>query len=95
MDPLTITVIASLITVCVGAVGKLLYHLRHNIKSCFGINFRSRTNTPESQQPNINMTEIKKDADIQNIHSRERFDAIINSEYVFPEPLNHIRVLEC
>lgn len=48
MDPVTIMAITSIVTLGVGAVGKVLYMLRHNIKQCGGIVFRSRSTSRNS-----------------------------------------------
>lgn len=45
MDPGTIIAITSISAVGIGILGKVMYTLRHNVKNCFGIVFR----TPDSQ----------------------------------------------
>lgn len=44
-DPTTIIAITSISAVGIGVLTKILYTLRHNVKSCWGMVFR----TPESQ----------------------------------------------
>lgn len=45
MDPTLAISITAISTLGIGILGKVLYTLRHNIKNCFGVSFR----TPESQ----------------------------------------------
>ena len=81
-------------TALVGVVGKLLHTFRDNIKSCWGITFRSRSNSPNSQpQDQVNMNAISNDAIIHNENiARERFQSI-HGEFVFPN--TRIRSVEC
>lgn len=44
-DPATILAITSISAIGIGVLGKILYTLRHNVRSCWGLVFR----TPESQ----------------------------------------------
>lgn len=55
MDPVTVMAITSIVGLGVGALGKILYELRHNIKNCGGIVFRSRStsrNSPRGEELN-------------------------------------------
>ncbi len=54
MDPVTIMAITSIVTVGCGAIAKILYSLRHNIKQCGSIVFRSTSTSRNSPR----LTEI-------------------------------------
>ena len=58
-DPTMIIAITSISAVSIGILSKLLYHLRNNIKSCYGIVFRSPTTSRQSPRAN-NIIELKE-----------------------------------
>jgi len=47
-DPTIILAITSISAVGIGILGKLLYQLRHNIRTCWGIQFRSTSTSRHS-----------------------------------------------
>lgn len=56
MDPTLVLAITSISAIGVGILGKVMYTLRHNVKSCWGIVFRSTPtsrNSPRLQELNI------------------------------------------
>lgn len=86
MDPISISAIVVASTALVGVAGKLLHTLRHNIKSCWGINFRSRSNSPESKKN----TDNQRGVDIRAIEN----DARVDIDLVFPQQKT-IRAIAC
>lgn len=81
MDPSLIVAITSLSALSIGIFGKILYTLRHNVKSCWGIVFRSENSSSNisprerSINTNIELNQIKQKLQqitpIQNISSSE------------------------
>lgn len=56
METATVLAITSISAIGIGVLGKVLYTLRHNVKSCWGIVFRSNTtsrNSPRLQELNV------------------------------------------
>jgi len=77
MDPITISAIVMGATSLVAVTGKLLHTFRRNIKSCFGVQFRSLTPpngipTPHNTPENIDIQAINNDAQMHNVHQRTK-----------------------
>jgi len=52
MDPAFVIAITSISAIGVGILSKILYQLRHNVKSCWGVVFRSTSTSRNSPRGN-------------------------------------------
>lgn len=81
-ETIVITSIVVASTALVGVIGKLLHTMRHNIKNCWGIQFRSRSSSPDQERHRndneINMRQIEHDA--------------MTSDIIFP---SNVRSMQC
>lgn len=75
METTTILLITTLTGLGVTVLGKILYSLRTNIKSCYGITFRSVNNTPPKSPPELNMI-------------RQHFQQTITPQQAFNNPVS-------
>lgn len=95
MDPVSIGAIVVASTSLIAVLGKVLHTFRRNIKSCFGVQFRTPSPSQDNnhQNNNVNIDAINNDAIIHNENiARERFQSI-HGEFVFPN--KQIRSVEC
>lgn len=93
MDPVTIMAITSIVTIGCGAIGKILYSLRHNIKQCGGIVFRSTSTSRNS--PRLTELNVIRDHLGSTLPATTHITPVIrNNENIVSELENKIRVKE-
>lgn len=87
-DPITITAIVAGVTALSGVIIKLVHSMRNDIKSCFGVQFRTpkRGNTPNSTTPE-QVTPTNKH-NINNMSSQD-LTQIINTVKTMVESNNN------
>lgn len=61
MDPTLVISITAISTLGIGIFGKVLYTLRHNIKNCFGVSFRTpESHSRHSPRASTELNEVKQ-----------------------------------
>lgn len=95
MDPVTVSAIVMGATALTGVLGKVLFTFRRNVKSCFGVNFRSPTPSV-TDNPQIDMKAITYDAQqaTQTVRPSHQYRERLESQ-IYYKDMPHIRSVEC